>query len=130
MTARPRIRANALAYSKLIRALQRGPCTYWDLCGASGLGYDAVKNHVRALRAELCVRIADWKRAANFCPNIPMYELCTPSTCKDASPPTPMTQAQRSAAYRQRRSQKELTKCVTSVSRTPWAMPPTTTPKD
>jgi predicted ArsR family transcriptional regulator len=56
------IRANALAFAKLIRCLQLNPSTLYEMAEESGLHYITVRRYMYALHQENAVHVSGWEK--------------------------------------------------------------------
>lgn len=104
-TRRPvRVRVNALAHAKLLRALLEGPATVHDLAEESGLTAWTVSRHLDAFLAERLVHVSGWQQDAL---GRDTTEIYTWGKGKNVPRKIP-SNAENCARWRARRKQREL----------------------
>lgn len=91
----PRARPSLIAFFELVQAMQRGPCTRDELCEASGLHFNTVRNLLRWWVADKTIYIADWAPASHLF--TPAYAF---GNCADKSRPKRMKNTELSRRYR------------------------------
>jgi DNA-binding Lrp family transcriptional regulator len=90
---------------RLLAALEAGRGTQRELQERSGLSIGSVSRHLTALLAETPrrIRIVRWRRHPHGGPFEAVYALRRPhGRCTDAPMPTRLTEAEKSARYRER----------------------------
>lgn len=101
-----RLRGNAIAFGKLMRALfECEPMTVKELAEQCGLHERTVLGIVRALRREELVRVADWQLLPVNKHRVEMYEWAPGK--KDAVKPPPLTGAEREKRKRERQRERK-----------------------
>lgn len=107
MTVRRRVttRVNALAVSHMLRGIQDGCHTLYDLADMSGLQYQTVLHYCKVLHKQKVIHICDWNEDIRGGRTLRVYAM---GADKDMPKPKPQSGKEICARYRAKKKQLEL----------------------
>ena len=105
MNRRSATRVNALAVSHMLRGIQDGCHTMYDLAEMSGLQYQTVLHYCKTLHKQKVIHICDWSEDARGARILRVYAM---GTDKDVPKPKALSGKEVCARYRAKKKQIEL----------------------
>jgi len=106
-----RVHANTVAICTMLKAMHEG-ATRKEMVDATGLHYNTIHRWVYSLRRAKLVHIEGYEKDNRGCSVVPVYKM---GEGKDAKPPAPITNAQKSAKYRKRKRLRDISNALTGA---------------
>lgn len=106
-----RVHANTVAICAMLKVMYEG-ATRQEMVEASGLHYKTVYRWMYTMRRANLIHIEGYEKDKRGCNDVPVFRL---GDGKDAKPPTPVSNAQKSAKYRKRKRLRDISNALTGA---------------